>query len=1301
MIPLEAANPYPGLRPFREDEEHLFFGREHQVDRMVDRLAATHFLAVVGTSGSGKSSLVNCGLRPALHRGLMAGAGIHWKVAQFRPGNRPVRALAVALARAAGMAAGAGTPFEPADFVETTLRSSPLGLLDACEQAGIAGDTNLLVVADQFEELFRYRDIDPGGGRGAAAAEDATAFVNLLLEVAQRRPAHLFVVLTMRSDYLGDCAQFHGLPEAINTGQYLVPRLTREERRLAVAGPAGVAGARISPILLTRLVNDVGDNPDQLSILQHALNRTWAHWAVSPAGTAGEPIALAHYESIGTMAHALDAHAEHAYAELPEPRRRIAERLFRALTDRSTDPRGIRRPTPFGALCEIADAPPDEVAAVIDAFRRPGRSFLMPPAGDALGAQTVVDISHESLMRVWQRLTRWSEDERESVKAYLRLAADAELHESTGRNLLSELNLQLALQWRATHQPNAAWAARYHAARFDSVMAYLERSRQAQQAEHLRRRRRLFAFRAGAAVLLLAAVAVAAVMTSLSMRANEQEALALASSLLTKAKDARAQGRVDRALLLAVASMQSRPTNEAKSELIEWLQGAPQRILRGHESPVSGLAFDASHKRLASTSIDGELRVWDLADTGTPWTGEVAPARRQVMAFAADGRSLMVGAWAEGGLVRIDFGSGAAAAATVDAGARALAGAVHPGRGLLATAGMIDRAGAYSVRLWRPGGQAPWGELRGLAAPIIALAFSPDGALLAGADESGTVRLWRIGDDAQRLETAASFALRGETFEAQLRFSPDGRWLAAAAGGSLILWDTNAGRPVHELTLGDAGRRAAPGTMAFSPDSRALALAWTGVGIGLWETRSGKPFGSLTALPSELRQLLFSPDGRLLAGGGDDGSLWLWNLRGRPLADGLGAPARLVAHRRAIDVLAFSPDSRLLASGGDDRQVTVWDVAPDRPVRGMLAESPAAMSSLAWRRDGAGLAFTSEEGFVGYWRTGDREHATPDRIDRPERQLTAVAFSDDGRRLAFGSRDGVVEVLAGGTDGRHDSLMQRALGTDVVVSGLAFRPRSSRWLACAGLDGRIRLLDLDAGASEAAELGHPDVALDDGRVQAKAMVRAIAFSPDGRTLASADDRGRLVFWTVGDDGRAAPLGEPVRAHDGDVTSLAFDPGGRWLYSGGLDRRVRRWDLAGRKQSGRTLETVQRVMSVAVSADGKSLAAGMTGGLIALWDLERMVPVSSALPGHRRQDDVAGDLDITYGVAFSPDGLALASVGSDGKLRIWDRDLRATTLRQRACSVTRERLAGDDWPTGARPPAQALDPCGAGAPPPPR
>lgn len=478
------ANPFPGLRPFQEDEAHLFFGRETHVDAMVDTLAATHFLAVVGSSGSGKSSLVSCGLIPALHRGLMAAAGSGWRVTTCRPGNRPIHALAQALARPEVLPQPGEeeSGFKPVELVEATLRMSKLGLLEAYREAlpAHAERRNLLVVVDQFEELFRYQRLGAATGPAAAAAgEEAIAFVNLLLEVAAQNTVPVHVVITMRSDFLGECARFHGLPEVINQGQYLVPRMTRDQRRAAIAGPLRMAGAAIDPVLLNRLVNDVGDNPDQLSLLQHALNRTWAHWRAD--GGQG-PVRLAHYQAVGTMASALDQHADEACAELPDaPAQQLCEALFKAITDKGSDARGTRRPTRLDTLCTITGASAEALATVMAPFRDPGRAFLMPPHGAPLQADTPVDISHESLMRVWGRLRGWVDDEAHSAQIYRRLAETAELHANGKAVLLVQPELQVALDWQQRQRPNAAWAGRYHAG-FDGAIAFLAQSQAAHDA---------------------------------------------------------------------------------------------------------------------------------------------------------------------------------------------------------------------------------------------------------------------------------------------------------------------------------------------------------------------------------------------------------------------------------------------------------------------------------------------------------------------------------------------------------------------------------------------------------------------------------------------------------------------------------------------------------------------------------------------------------------------------------------------------------------------------------------------------
>ncbi|HEV3470583.1 MAG TPA: hypothetical protein VG148_14770 [Pyrinomonadaceae bacterium] len=476
-------NPFPGLRPFETEEYLLFFGREGQSDELLARLGRARLLAVVGTSGSGKSSLVRAGLLPALRGGLMKGAGSAWRIAVMRPGHDPVGNLACALA-ARGVLAEAGGGLRGAEaeaLVEATLRGSSLGLVAAARQARLGEHENLLVVVDQFEELFRFRAARAGTG------DDAAAFVKLLLEAARQRELPIYVVITMRSDFLGDCAQFQGLPEAINDGQYLIPRMTRDERRVAITGPVAVSRGRVAEPLVSRLLNDVGDNPDQLPILQHALMRTWDYWKQHRRDS--EPLGVEHYEAIGTMEGALSRHADEAWDELPDERsRQIAEKMFRALTEKGADSRETRRPTRLRQIAEIAGASGAEVASVVEVFRRAGRSFLMPPPGVELTGDVVIDISHESLIRNWQRLKDWAADEAQSARIYRRVAEAAVLHRDGLEGLMQDPALQLALEWRERSRPNAAWGRRYHP-EFELAVAYLEASREARDAAAAERER--------------------------------------------------------------------------------------------------------------------------------------------------------------------------------------------------------------------------------------------------------------------------------------------------------------------------------------------------------------------------------------------------------------------------------------------------------------------------------------------------------------------------------------------------------------------------------------------------------------------------------------------------------------------------------------------------------------------------------------------------------------------------------------------------------------------------------------------
>jgi hypothetical protein len=461
------AHPYPGLRPFTYEENLVFFGREIQVDALIDRIRRNHFLAVLGASGSGKSSLVLAGLLPALETGRMSKANSHWKLAVMRPGTQPIHFLAEAL-----------TPLitypDEQDYqelttftmVKTMLSSSCFGLEEAAMGPILEPGENLLLVVDQFEEIFRFEQ----SSRSIGSRDEAKAFVRLLIEATKNQDLPIYVVITMRSDFVGDCSRFMDLPEAINEGLYLVPRLTREQLGESIKRPAALLDGEFAPQLVMQLLNQIGDHADQLPILQHALMRTWDYHRL------GERIQASDYQAIGGLANALNNHAEELYETLnANGLGKLTETIFKCLTHMETDGRKVRRPTLLSELCTVANADSISVIQVIETFRARTCSFLMPPVGTPLLPETMIDISHESLIRLWKRLADWVMDESRFSIEYLRLSSAATLYKQGVVNLWRQPELGIALKWEQSENPNVERASRYDD-NFMAVMAFLRES---------------------------------------------------------------------------------------------------------------------------------------------------------------------------------------------------------------------------------------------------------------------------------------------------------------------------------------------------------------------------------------------------------------------------------------------------------------------------------------------------------------------------------------------------------------------------------------------------------------------------------------------------------------------------------------------------------------------------------------------------------------------------------------------------------------------------------------------------------
>jgi hypothetical protein len=499
-------DPYPGLRPFRQEETDIFFGREKHTDQLLERLGNHRFLAVTGLSGCGKSSLVRAGLIPALNRGFIAEAGHRWRVVQMRPGRTPFARLAGGLLNAAALASEREGIAGGAEFVEETLRRGPMGLVEVLRQTPPPVDTNLLLVVDQFEEIFRFRMEDEV--REAMASEEsqqqrqrrideADAFVQLLLASKDQVEFSVFVLLTMRTDYLGHCAVFRGLLEVINESQYIPPPVSRDQLIEAICAPAQVFNGRVEETLCHRLLNDADSSQDQLPLLQHALMRMWN---LAKEGEAKEPrhnpnvLTVEHYAKVGSIRpsadgdSALSRHGREVLDQLSSEKQcRIAEMLFRALSGGARERRDTRRFVNVQEMAAIAEVETDEIIKVADIFRAPGCNFIAAIAGEGSSGElqpgTELDISHESLIRNWDKLKEWVGIEAESSDDYLWLEQAARRWQMGEGDLFEETNLKAALAWERKERPSNRWAARY-GSDFDLAMEFLGESEK-RQAERL------------------------------------------------------------------------------------------------------------------------------------------------------------------------------------------------------------------------------------------------------------------------------------------------------------------------------------------------------------------------------------------------------------------------------------------------------------------------------------------------------------------------------------------------------------------------------------------------------------------------------------------------------------------------------------------------------------------------------------------------------------------------------------------------------------------------------------------------
>ncbi|HVF81197.1 MAG TPA: hypothetical protein VM884_04665, partial [Flavisolibacter sp.] len=411
--------------------------------------------------------------------GVLTNERDHWITASMRPAGNPLAFLAESLTAALGSSQFIGDEYRLVTqsgpyFSKAIYEKGTQGIVDILLPVFEKSPCNLLLLVDQFEELFTTQRT---GADAETQQNENVLFVNILLSLSRQKNLPVYVVITMRSDYIGNCNKFYGLPETLNEGQYLVPRLNRQQLNEVIELPVKLSGEKISARLLDQILNDSDKDLDQLPVLQHALMRTYKFWL---QGNDGGVIDFEDYNAAGKLDNALSNHANEVYEKLDDTQKSIAELVFRSLTDVNAENVPIRRRQSLAQLTEVCrsikNSSMQQVEAVINKFRDRDCSFLTPFSGK-LKESTIIDISHESLMRQWDRLIGWMADEQSSGRKFKWLTESV----NNRREPLRGIDLKDALAWKLKQPANEEWASRY-GGNYAAVETYIDHSKRKEKA---------------------------------------------------------------------------------------------------------------------------------------------------------------------------------------------------------------------------------------------------------------------------------------------------------------------------------------------------------------------------------------------------------------------------------------------------------------------------------------------------------------------------------------------------------------------------------------------------------------------------------------------------------------------------------------------------------------------------------------------------------------------------------------------------------------------------------------------------
>jgi WD40 repeat protein/energy-coupling factor transporter ATP-binding protein EcfA2 len=954
---IELTNPFPGLRPFTRQESHLFFGREGQIENVAENLVKNKFVAVIGSSGSGKSSLIYCGvLSKIMEKGK-------WNLVLTRPGSNPFKNLLDSTSQTFGI---------NTETTHTTdIEKYPEYVIQILKQSYKKSKSECLIVIDQFEELFRFR---------LASKEDDTLlsrslYADLLVKLVEQKEIPVNIIITMRSDFIGECSRFQDFTSLINKSNYLIPRMSRDNFKRVIVEPVKIAGASISEELVEKILNEMGDNQDQLPILQHALMRTWSYWKEN--STADKAIGINDYEATGGIFRALSDHANEAFDDLNQEEKQGCERIFRSLTEKGSDNRGVRRPTSVKELSKISELPEEKVIKIVDVFRAEGRSFLTPSIDNRLDSNSVIDLSHEALMRIWDKLNNWVDEESAAVSMYKRLSESAALYQHGKSGLWRPPDLHLASNWKNKNNPNLAWAERHDPA-FERTMVFLntsEKEFEKEEENKLRlqklrlRRTRMFALVLGSAAIisLVMFLYTRQLSVDLELQVNVAETERIKAQEATKAAEEQAEIAQ---LRFEEANYERARADTARTEAEIRRQEAERNanIARVQTNIATERQKEADEQR--NIALENE-RIANIQRDSAELARREAYSRR--MLSIANSMSIKS--------LQINDDNDLQALLVLQAYKfnDQYEGEKEDGDIYYGLYNSLKSILGFDFN-----------SLKAHQNAVKTIASIPGTNSFVSAGSDGMLLRWDINNSQMDSDTLAMG--RRDINTVDIASSGD-FMLGAENRMGLFYLDLKASGAQPVIFQGqDMNIRS----IAISNDNKTAYTAGLKNIIELWDinNRSSEKY---TETESRVNALTISPDGKVLAGGLENGKTLLWFINRSTDA------IKLDSIQDNIHSITYTPDGKFLLCGTEKGVIRIYNM-DNFKLEASLSGHNSRVTSIAVSGDGQKMVSTSFDNRVLFWNMNDL--TSPPIVFTDNNGFGyAAAFSSDGKYFITGSRD--------------------------------------------------------------------------------------------------------------------------------------------------------------------------------------------------------------------------------------------------------------------------------------------------------